>query len=276
VKKCISGLEQEDGRHVYPDLGTVTYLTDEGGPTVIINKKGSQSITETFTGPLVNCSYVLSNPARGKHITFKGDLLHAASSDFLKKEGFLHQAEDEEIPDDEDEDQAPKRVTFLVNIWLDHIPTHATKLNTILSKHLASTCGAKASGVSVTLDDGTLPISTIEMTQPARELYWNFVSSNTNCNVILPVPATSDLFRVMLASSSVLVVTDAMEQEQIGSLSEVIICGTCFDDDDDDDDDDDGDDDDDDDDDDDEEVKEDGDDLESEGGRIKKKRKTII
>jgi hypothetical protein len=101
---------------------------------------------------------VVSRPLIGKHIKFDGRLLHAAPSDLLEEvddddEDPETNEEDEEDSDDDkssvvsgeidsdssvqeekvedngsdsgesdDDVDAPKRVTFLVNIWINHIP----------------------------------------------------------------------------------------------------------------------------------------------------------
>ena len=101
---------------------------------------------------------VVSRPLIGKHIKFDGRLLHAAPSDLLEEldedeEDPETNEEDEEDSDDDkssvvsggsdsessvqedkvedkgsdneesdDDADSPKRVTFLVNIWINHIP----------------------------------------------------------------------------------------------------------------------------------------------------------
>ena len=106
---------------------------------------------------------IVSRPIIGKHIKFDGRLLHAAPCDLLEvadddnnpestgddddndeedsdddesnssdvsseseKESRLNaDKEDASDNDDDDDINSPKRVTFLVNIWINHIPTQS-------------------------------------------------------------------------------------------------------------------------------------------------------
>ena len=76
----------------------------------------------------MNC-YYLSKPSMQKHISFSGHCLHAASTNFEDEDV------DEEDDDEDHNDNAttdfvasatendyPKRITFLVNMWLNHVP----------------------------------------------------------------------------------------------------------------------------------------------------------
>jgi hypothetical protein len=168
----MTGLEEGTGQHVHPHLATVTYLTECGGPTIILNRVGTPNTTEDLSG--LADDMIVSRPVFGKHIKFDGRLLHAAPSDLL-----------EEVDDeDEDEDNGsvsgssagsegesdhvkidsgdessesgsvknncsesdesssgevyPKRVTFLVNIWLNHIPIQSKAFPEGRLKHMKS------------------------------------------------------------------------------------------------------------------------------------------
>ena len=100
---------------VHPHLSTVTYLTDIGGPTVVL---GCISPMESHAlrgvvGPVDEA--FLSRPAQGKHISFDGRMLHGAPADAdvwttqtLAAGG-----------------AAQTRITFLVNVWLNHVPSSA-------------------------------------------------------------------------------------------------------------------------------------------------------
>jgi hypothetical protein len=146
------GIEESLGQHIYPHVGTVTYFTDIGAPTVVFDKVGTETHVEEFVGPIQKM--IVSKPAVGNHIRFLGNLLHAAPADLLFQE------EDEEDDDDDDGDDEKsveslktllakrhsKRISFLVNIWVDHIPSQAkrcpknviSKLNTVLESKAIS------------------------------------------------------------------------------------------------------------------------------------------
>ena len=118
--------EEENGKLIYPTVATVTYLTNCGGATWVLPCTGSTT-EETSSGFNKGASrlnsLVFSLPRKGKHLHFDGRLLHAAPADFNGTE----QDDDEDSgnssdSDEEDDDTAPIRVTFLVNVWLNHIP----------------------------------------------------------------------------------------------------------------------------------------------------------
>jgi hypothetical protein len=73
---------------------------------------------------------VINKPMIGKHIKFDGRLLHAAPA--LALEAITNRDTSETAPGDskhikgkKSDNHQPKRITFLVNIWLNHIPMQA-------------------------------------------------------------------------------------------------------------------------------------------------------
>jgi len=104
------GLEGASGYNVHPHLGTVTYLTANGGPTVVLNKRGELLSEDDHTGEADEL--IVSRPKVGKHIKFDGRMLHAAPADLLPSDPAM---------------RGVKRVTFLVNIWLNNIPLQTRK-----------------------------------------------------------------------------------------------------------------------------------------------------
>lgn len=98
---------------VHPHLSTVTYLTDVGGPTVVLGRISPMEshALRGVVGPVDEA--VLSRPAQGKHISFDGRMLHGAPADADLWTG--------QAP----ADSASTRVTFLVNVWLNHVPSSA-------------------------------------------------------------------------------------------------------------------------------------------------------
>lgn len=127
------GHEGSTGENLYPHLATVTYLTNRGGPTVILNKIGCLYSQDCHSGPASDI--VVSKPVLGKHIKFDGRLLHAAPSNLISSEapnesdeksgknpGIVQFRSVEKYADTLIES---KRVTFLVNIWLNHVPIQA-------------------------------------------------------------------------------------------------------------------------------------------------------
>lgn len=105
---------------VHPHLSTVTYLTDRvGAPTMIL-----PCLADCTTGaPEFRCidhSYFVSCPKVGKHISFDGRFLHAAPSQLVLTSASL---EDMLLNGTSASGGSPSsRITFLVNIWLNHRP----------------------------------------------------------------------------------------------------------------------------------------------------------
>ena len=103
------------GVNVHPQLGTVTYFCDNGAPTVVVNRPtnvqcdfGCGDIG--VCGAVTEC--VVSWPEWGKQITFDGKFLHGAPAELARGSA-----------------RREKRVTFLVNVWLNHKPVTAEPLS---------------------------------------------------------------------------------------------------------------------------------------------------
>ena len=105
---------EQSGVNVHPQLGTVTYFCDRGAPTVIVDRPTHVQYDEESgdvgsLGTVSECA--VSWPRWGKQITFDGKFLHGAPLAFAARER-----------------ESGKRVTFLVNIWLNHKPVTADPL----------------------------------------------------------------------------------------------------------------------------------------------------
>jgi hypothetical protein len=129
----------------------VTYLSKAGGATVILDMPGSHY--PTTPGGAVDCPLrkcVISRPEVGKHITFDGLALHGAPGDLFEKETDSSTGSEEGGDDDDDEEEEGEedtrqhRVTFLVNIWLNHIPTQAEPLHEDLAADMQEPLTAAA------------------------------------------------------------------------------------------------------------------------------------
>lgn len=94
-------LRDAAGVFVHPHLSTVTYLTDNGAPTMVFD----DSMPDERLMDRGMKSAFVSWPRKGKHLVFDGRFLHGAPSNLLPKE-----------------ENIDVRVTFLVNIWLHHKP----------------------------------------------------------------------------------------------------------------------------------------------------------
>lgn len=90
----------------FPTYGSIFYLTEIGGPTVIFPQRLSLANESDFESLMPRAHstmhYLLIEPQRNSYAIFKGNLLH----------GVLRR----------DLDLPIKRQTFLVNFWKEHVP----------------------------------------------------------------------------------------------------------------------------------------------------------
>jgi hypothetical protein len=136
------GLEPS-GLNVHPQIGTVTYFSSFGAPTLMARKPTPMFFSESVAGAFedletkykdrehmcffarraglpafASANAFLSFPAFGKHVAFDGRWLHGALPELSRKA-------EEKNPTSS---TTTKRVTFLVNVWLNHVPSTATPL----------------------------------------------------------------------------------------------------------------------------------------------------
>ena len=137
--------------HVHPHVSSITYLTDLGSPTLIVDCM-VHPLTGEWIVPTEEVEGFVSWPSVGKHTSFDGRYLHASPPDLMgNKHAFKKQLEDLalklELESSESaaattatkadgDDSAStttvantkrrrrrcRRVTFLVNIWLNYKP----------------------------------------------------------------------------------------------------------------------------------------------------------
>jgi hypothetical protein len=102
-------LEAEHGLAIHPAVATVTYLSDVGAPTLVL--ENAHPVLAADEPPPSARALHVSWPRTGKHIAFDGRWLHGAP------EGFPAAA----LPTARVA-PPPTRTTFLVNVWLNHKP----------------------------------------------------------------------------------------------------------------------------------------------------------
>lgn len=100
-------LEEDTDIQVHPHVATVLYLTDGGVPTCVFPVVSTMTCTDDIE-PMASCPPRISFPKVMKHITFDGRLLHGALTPLARE-------------------PSTKRISFLVNIWLNWIPTSAAR-----------------------------------------------------------------------------------------------------------------------------------------------------
>eukprot|EP01060_Flectonema_neradi_P016227 TRINITY_DN2281_c0_g1_i1.p1 TRINITY_DN2281_c0_g1~~TRINITY_DN2281_c0_g1_i1.p1 ORF type:complete len:347 (+),score=83.78 TRINITY_DN2281_c0_g1_i1:51-1091(+) len=98
-------LESEMNINVYPQIGTVTYLTDVGCGTAVLNSIAPFCATDSVSCKPTTAWCCFPKPSR--HLAFDGRYLHGAAAGGKAAS------------------TATNRVTILINIWLNHEPVTA-------------------------------------------------------------------------------------------------------------------------------------------------------
>lgn len=133
--------------YIHPHLSTVTYLTDLGAPTMVLSKRvdpmsGAYVTDVDDNGNVSNIDGLVSFPKQGKHLSFDGRYLHAAPSDLLKDGLFEEQCKfDKSDGMDKKEvkvlERRHRRVSFLVNIWLNYKPFNVNPFPELMTCNLS-------------------------------------------------------------------------------------------------------------------------------------------
>ena len=129
--------------HIHPHISTVTYLTALGGPTFVLSKRVDPMTGRYYVRDEADDNNVkdddgkvssttvegyVSWPRRGKHLSFDGRMLHGAPSNLMEEGLFEQQINDINYTESDNNDarkiliRRQRRVTFLVNIWLNYRP----------------------------------------------------------------------------------------------------------------------------------------------------------
>ena len=221
-------LEDHAGIHVYPSLASVTYLTTptavaSSGATLVLNCRGTSSRGEALS-PIVD-NFIISRPQVGKHFYFDGHLLHAAPSSIEGEDEEVEEGADTEDDDDDESDgEGELRVTFLANVWINHIPKHACRFPASLASKLSPPiAGPLLDLVSPAGTESEVPVQ-LTMQRPSDVLArstWHFKDASHTFRVTLPRPLGLD---VDASASTIHVLCEGTETsgtvEDLGECSE--------------------------------------------------------
>ena len=143
LESQMADISQTPNFLLHPRVATITYLSDVGVPTLILDKQSptpSDVELKSLSGSVQKAW--ISHPKFGKHVAFDGRLLHGAPGEFFP--GVPESIEEVSEPEakrvklEAKSKQNPfskKRITFLVNIWLNHCPLDADLLDdSVVSK----------------------------------------------------------------------------------------------------------------------------------------------
>ena len=110
---------EEHGVSIFPHIATVTYIShvEIAAPTIVLEKTSPPIFEASVEGKAGKNVYV-SWPKQGKHIAFDGRYLHAACTELIP-------APISGVDSRSKETSVEKRISLLVNIWLNHVPKDA-------------------------------------------------------------------------------------------------------------------------------------------------------
>ena len=201
-------MEDEAGVHIYPKFATVTYLSELGGPTIICDKIGTQNKTEDPAGQIHQAA--ISKTLFGKHIKFDGRLFHGAPASIFEQS---HQSDDDSSDNSDDDscdgscDPSMQRITFLVNIWLDHLPIQSARLPS--SEVAAMTKFASDKKQTLVFNEegpSRTCLVDVASTTNTKELRLHFCNGEEKYAFKLPIP-TEEAFVSTADKSDVLILT---------------------------------------------------------------------
>ena len=140
-------MQADQGLLLHPHLATVTYVTtpESGNPTLVVARESPLFAAESACGEVTRATACF--PAPGRHLAFDGKLLHGAPSGL------------------ELGSVAGRRVTFLVNVWLNHVPWGAEPLPRSVAAQLTPWGSAKVGRMALP-DASCLPLERIAMPAP--------------------------------------------------------------------------------------------------------------
>jgi hypothetical protein len=195
-------------------------VSNAGGSTIITSLAGKVGNAVNIDGESFS-SYAVSKLLGSKHIAFRGDLLHGAPSNVYED---ISTSEDSEASSSENESQGDDsvnalfRITFLVNIWINHRPIQPKRLPKRLSNKLSH---LGQNDVSMSFQElskaNEFSIPRILAASSSDQVYTaELVQDSNSYRLSLTLPEES-VFTAQMLKADVLVVR-AVEENTIGSI----------------------------------------------------------
>ena len=178
---------ETSGIFVHPALSTVTYLTgdqnnDTDAPTLVFENLTVPRLARHGGGvpgnlqPDPACHRVVASwPKRGKHVAFDGRLLHGVFPE-LASAGTTHA-------------DGSRRVTFLVNVWLNHRPRDVRPLPADVAKALKQDAETDALEVSSVVEESPAGVARGRETtlEPLRDRFFGWSGDEMRLDGALPL-----------------------------------------------------------------------------------------
>ena len=182
-------LQDGQGIQIHPHLATVTYVNVGGAPTVVLERASPLLAADSLEGEVAACT--ACSPRVGRHLSFDGRMLHGAPSSVLDAAPAAPPAAVKpasKLASKRAKPAVPKpavpkpavpkpavpvRVTFLVNLWLNHTPGGAAPLPSAVGAKLQP---AASSGAPEIAFSPEREVSVLELpaAAPAKPLRWSF------------------------------------------------------------------------------------------------------
>lgn len=138
-------LEEETGENRTPAIATVTYFSEMGSPTLMLEKSPPLRLGDPVDDgdPGVSRGW-LSFPTPGKHVAFDGRWLHGAPTELRHKPTVRGRRKRPRVDS--------TRVSLLVNVWLDHKPGLASRMPADMAARLSPCLKQTPFGLDVPSD----------------------------------------------------------------------------------------------------------------------------
>ena len=181
-------LQDGQGIQIHPHLATVTYVNVGGAPTVVLERPSPLLAADSLEGEVAACT--ACSPRVGRHLSFDGRMLHGAPSTVLEPAPAAPPAPPAAVTlaskrakpavskpaiskPAVSKPAVPVRVTFLVNLWLNHTPGGAAPLPSAVRAKLQPAASSDAPQIAFSAER---EVSMLEMPagSPAKPLRWSF------------------------------------------------------------------------------------------------------
>ena len=175
------GIASEEQWMKMPVLSTVTYLTDVGGPTLVLNQSSNRGGNKQE--PELPVRGVLVYPKRNRHMLFRGNLQHGVVGEF----GQVSQG-------------GAERITFLVN-WWDKRPMAPYCMNVkdkIMYEHICASALQKPAELPKTSPLGWFSFlfggqSDVETQPTKKETIWRDIKLMLEAGDLGPSSSTREM-----------------------------------------------------------------------------------
>ena len=183
-------LQEAQGLLLHPHIASVTYLNapPEAAPTLVLECPSPLLESESPCGPISGA--IACWPVSGRHLAFDGKKLHGAMSDLAAAASAASTSDASSASGKgkaraEPAPSAGKRVTFLVNIWLNHVPWGAEALPLSVTKGLGALPAVK---LALGASSAPLPTTRLSASEMAAAKPMQSTFGEAKAKLVLELP----------------------------------------------------------------------------------------